>query len=111
GGHVLQKLHRLKEAKPVARELVDQRGLPFDFGLLSDVLMEQGKLEQAIEACQRMVDVRPDLHSYARGAHVRWLKGNVKGAQSLMRLAADAATPQDAEAGAWGHTWLAGYQF
>src|ERR1051326_4153510 len=86
-GHVLHNLHKFKEAEPLARQLVAQRGLPFDFGLLSDVLMEQGKLDEAIEACQRMLDLRPDLHSYSRGAHLRWLKGDVRGAQELMRLA------------------------
>src|SRR6266436_3356503 len=73
-GHALHNLHRFKEAEPLARSLVAQRGLPFDFGLLSDVLMEQGKLDEAAGACQKMIDLRPDLHSYARGAHIRWLK-------------------------------------
>src|SRR6266478_9567345 len=110
-GHVLHNLHRFKEAEPLARSLVAQRGLPFDFGLLSDVLMEQGKLDEAASACQKMIDLRPDLHSYARGAHLRWLKGDIQGAEQLMRLAADAASAHDAEAAAWVHTRLAGYQF
>ncbi len=110
-GHVLHNLHRFKEAEPLAQELVTQRGLPVDFGLLSDVLMEQGKLPEAIEACQKMVDLRPDLHSYARGAHLRWLKGNVQGAAELMRLAAGAASPLDSESAAWVNIRLAGYEF
>jgi len=110
-GHVLHNLHRFKEAEPLAQELAAQRGLPFDFGLLSDVLMEQGNLEEAIAACQKMVDLRPDLHSYARGAHLRWLKGDVAGAEKLMRLAASAASPQDSESAAWVNTRLAGYEF
>ncbi len=110
-GHVLHNLHRFKEAEPLARELVARRGLPFDFGLLGDVLMEQGNLAEAIEACQKMVDLRPDLHSYARGAHLRWLKGNLAGAEKLMRMAASAASPQDPESAAWVTTRLAGYEF
>jgi tetratricopeptide (TPR) repeat protein len=110
-GHVLHNLHRFKEAEPLARNLVSNRGLPFDWGLLSDVLMEQGKLDEAADACQKMVDLRPDLHSYARGAHLRWLKGNVRGAANLMRMAAGAATPQDRESAAWVNTRLAGYEF
>ena len=110
-GHALHNLHRFSEAEPLARELVAARGLPFDFGLLSDVLMEQGKLEEAIAACQKMVDLRPDLHSYARGAHLRWLRGNLAGAAELMRLAAGAASPLDAESAAWVNTRLAGYEF
>jgi tetratricopeptide (TPR) repeat protein len=110
-GHVLHNLHRFKEAEPLARSLVAQRGLPFDFGLLSDVLMEQGKLDEAAVACQKMIDLRPDLHSYARGAHIRWLKGNVTGARDLMAMAASAASPRDPESAAWINTRLAGYQF
>src|SRR5258708_37371443 len=32
-GHVLQSLHRFKEAEALARELVERRGLSFDYGL------------------------------------------------------------------------------
>ena len=110
-GHVLQNLHKFKEAEPVAQELVARRGLPFDFGLLGDVFMEQGRLDEALVAYQRMLDLRPDLHSYSRGAHVRWLKGDVEGAAELMSLAASAATPLDTESAAWVNTRLAGYQF
>jgi tetratricopeptide (TPR) repeat protein len=110
-GHVLHNLHRFKEAEPLARQLAVQRGLPADFGLLADVLMEQGKLDEAMTACQKMLDLRPDLHSYARGAHLRWLKGNVAGAESLMSMAASAASPLDPESAAWVNTRLAGYQF
>jgi tetratricopeptide (TPR) repeat protein len=73
--------------------------------------MEQGRLEEAVAACQKMLDLRPDLHSYARGAHLRWLKGNVEGAGKLMRLASAAASPQDSESAAWVNTRLAGYEF
>jgi len=110
-GHVLHNLHRFKEAEPLARSLIAQRGLPFDFGLLSDVLMEQGKLDEAAVACQKMIDLRPDMHSYARGAHIRWLKGNVTGARDLMAMAAAAAGPRDPESAAWVNARLAGYQF
>src|SRR5262249_47661397 len=92
-GHVLHNLHKFKEAEPIAQELVVRRGLPCDFGLLGDVLMEQGKLDNALAAYQRMLDLRPDLHSYARGAHLRWLKGDVEGAIELMSLASSAASP------------------
>ena len=110
-GHVLHNLHQFKEAETLARELISKRELPFDFGLLSDALMEQGKLEEAFEACQKMIDLRPDLHSYARGAHLRWLKGDLHGAKKLMSMAADAASPRDPDSAAWVFTRLAGYQF
>lgn len=110
-GHVLQNLHRFKEAEPLAIDLAARRGAPADFGLLGDVLMEQGRLGEAIAAYQQMVDLRPDLHSYARVAHLRWLKGDVEGAVAAMTLAVGASSPMDSESAAWVHTRLAGYQF
>ena len=41
-GHVLISFHRFAEAESIARELVSQRTLAFDYGLLGDALMEQG---------------------------------------------------------------------
>jgi len=110
-GHVLQNLHRFKESEKLARRLVEQRGLSFDYGLLGDALMEQGKLNEAIEAYQRMIDLKPDLHAYARAAHMRWLKGDLTGAIEAMQLAVDAASAQDAESAAWVNTRLAFYEF
>ena len=105
--HVLQNLHRFKESETLARRLVQQRGLSFDYGLLGDALMEQGKLSDAVEAYQRMMNLKPDLRAYARAAHMRWLKGDLEGAIEAMQLAVSAASPQDAESAAWVNTRLA----
>jgi tetratricopeptide (TPR) repeat protein len=109
--HVLQNLHRFKESETLARRLVQRRGLSFDYGLLGDALMEQGKLNEAVEAYQRMMNLKPDLRAYARAAHLRWLKGDLTGAIEAMQLAVDAASPQDAESAAWVNTRLAFYEF
>ena len=92
--HVLQNLHRFKESETLARRLVQQRGLSFDYGLLGDALMEQGKLSDAVEAYQQMMNLKPDLRAYARAAHMRWLKGDLEGAIEAMQLAVSAASPQ-----------------
>jgi tetratricopeptide (TPR) repeat protein len=110
-GHVLHNLHRFKEAEPLARELVARRGLSFDYALLGDALMERGRLGEAVAAYQSMMDLRPDLHSYARGAHIRWLKGDLPGALDLMHLAASASSPLDPESAAWVHTRAAFYRW
>ncbi|HET9418407.1 MAG TPA: tetratricopeptide repeat protein, partial [Chthoniobacterales bacterium] len=110
-GHVLHNLHRFKESETLARQLVEQRGLNFDYGLLGDALMEQGKLNEAVAAYQQMMNLKPDLHAYARAAHMRWLKGDLAGAIEVMQLAVDAASPLDAESAAWVNTHLASYQF
>jgi tetratricopeptide (TPR) repeat protein len=109
--HVLQNLHRFKESEALARRLVQQRGLSFDYGLLGDALMEQGKLGDAVEAYQRMMNLKPDLRAYARAAHMRWLKGDLAGAIEAMELAVSAASPSDAESAAWANTRLAFYEF
>jgi tetratricopeptide (TPR) repeat protein len=109
--HVLQNLHRFKESESLARILVEQRGLSFDYGLLGDALMEQGKLSDAVEAYQQMMNLKPDLRAYARAAHMRWLKGDLEGAIEAMQLAVSAASPSDAESAAWVNTRLASYEF
>lgn len=110
-GHVLHSLHRFKQAEAIARELVQRRGLSFDYALLGDALMEQGKTSEAIVAYQKMLDLRPDLHSCSRAAHMRWLKGDLDGAIELMCVAVSAASPRDASSAAWVYTRLAGYRF
>lgn len=108
--HALQSLHRFAEAETVARELVSLRERPFDYGVLGDILIDQGKLREGAAAYQKMVDLRPDLQSYARAAHVRWLTGDLAGAIELMNLATRASSPNDPDARAWAFTRLALYQ-
>ncbi len=110
-GHVLHNLHHFQEAEPIARKLVARRGLAFDYGLLGDVLLEQGHLAEAVSAYQKMMDLKPDLHSYARAGQLRWLKGDVSGALEALQMAAQAASPLDPESAAWIHTRLAQLRF
>src|SRR6266516_802279 len=109
--HVLQNLHRFNESEGLARRLVEQRGLSFDYGLLGDALMEKGLLNDSTEAYQQMMNLKPDLQGYARAAHMRWLKGDLAGAIEAMQLAVSAASPNDAESAAWVNTRLAFYEF
>ena len=109
-GHVLHSLHRFAEAESAARELVKQRGLAFDFGLLGDALLEQGKLDEAAAAYQRMMELKPGPQAYSRAAHLRWLKGDTEAARALMRLSAQASGQGDAEASAWAWSKLALYE-
>ena len=105
-GHILHGLHEFKEAESIARKLVAIRNQALDQGLLGDVLMEQGRLEEAVVAYQRMVNRRPDLQSYTRVAHLRWLKGDLAGAIEVMQLAVSAGSPREAEPAAWAYTRL-----
>jgi tetratricopeptide (TPR) repeat protein len=108
-GHILQSLHKFKEAEPIVRKLIKFRGESADQGLLGDVLMEQGKAGEAIIAYQNMVNLRPDLQSYTRIAHLRWLKGDLVGAIEVIELAVTGASPREPEPGAWAYTRMGIY--
>ena len=107
---MLHQLHRFHEAEQIARRLTVKREFVLDYGLLGDVLMEQGRLTEAAQAYQKMIDIKPFYQSFTRAAHLRWLKGDLEGAIELMRKAIAAASPRDPESIAWAHTRLAGYE-
>lgn len=109
-GHALQSLHHFADAERVARQLVAERGLSFDFGLLGDVLVDRGALDEAIENYQRMMNLKPDGHAYSRAAHVRYLRGDLPGALEAMLVAARASSPRNRESFAWTWAKLASYQ-
>ena len=109
-GHILHQLHRFGEAEAIARRLVTAREFVLDFGLLGDALMEQGRLAEAADAYQKMIDLKPFYQSYTRAAHLRWLKGDLDGAVRLMSSAVKAASPRDPESIAWGYSRLAAYE-
>jgi tetratricopeptide (TPR) repeat protein len=108
-GHVRHQQHRFAEAEALGRTLVVSRGLALDFALLGDALMEQGRLAEAADAYQHMIDIKPYYQSYTRAAHLRWLRGNLDGAIDLMQKAVSAASPRDPEAVVWARTRLADY--
>jgi tetratricopeptide (TPR) repeat protein len=107
--HALHNLHRFAAAEQVARQLVTDAGSPADFALLSDVLIEQGRIADGVVALQRMVDLRPGVEAFTRIAHVRWLKGDLRGADEAMESALRAGSADDRETRAWVLTRLAGF--
>lgn len=109
-GHILQSLHKFKDGESIARKLVTIRNEAFDYGLLGDVLMEQGRLKEAVGAYQKMIELRPDLQSYTRVAHMRWLKGDLDGAIEVTRMAVTSGSPRDPEPTAWAYTRLGIYE-
>lgn len=95
--------HRFADAeREVRRVLAAHKDDVQAWGILSDALLEQGDYEGAAEAAQHMVDLKPNLPSYSRAAHLRWLHGDVEGAKQIWRLAIDAGNdPRDPEPRAW----------
>lgn len=109
-GHIYHALHRFHDAEMVARKLTQQREFVFDYALLGDALMEQGKLAPAIDAYQKMVNLKPCLQTYSRVAYMRWLKGEVPGAVQASLLAVSGGSPNEPEPVAWAYTRLAFYE-
>ena len=60
------------------------------YGVIVDALVELGRYEAAERVLQRMVDLKPNLDSYARVSYIRELHGDQDGAIDAMRLAASA---------------------
>lgn len=75
-------------------------------GLLGDAALEMGDYDQAVEHYQKMLDLRPDLASYSRGAQVLWITGNQRKAIWMMDKAVNAGAPY-AENTAWARAQLA----
>lgn len=103
-GHVYEALHRFGDAEKIARGLVARRQFVFDYALLGDALMEQGRLTEAVDAYQAMVDLKPCLQTYSRVAQLRWLKGDLPGALEMAKVAAAAGSPREPEPTAWALT-------
>ena len=70
------------------------------YGLMGDADVEMGQYDQAYKHYQQMLDVRPDISSYSRGAHLLWLTGDDRKAVWLMMKAVKTGAPY-AENTAW----------
>ena len=76
------------------------------YGLLGDAALEMGDYEEAFTHYQKMLDIRPDLASYSRGAHLLFVTGDTRRAMVLMHKAIAAGAPY-AENTAWCRAQLA----
>ena len=94
--------HEFRQALATAERLRAQRpDDPRVYGLLGDAHVELGEYDQAVEAFQQMVDLRPNLASYSRAAYMRELFGDPQGATELMAMAVRAGNGRDPEPLAW----------
>lgn len=100
-GHVRHALHDFAAAETIARQLVEARGMFLDHGLLGDVMLDCGRLDEAAQSYQRMIDLKPGLQSYARAAELRWRRGDVAACRELLATAVSAGSRRDPESLAW----------
>ncbi len=98
------QFHAARNLAEQAQALNPDRALIY--GVLGDALVELGEYPQAVAIVQRMVDLRPDLSSYARVSYLRELHGDIPGAVDAMQRAVRAGGPA-AENAAWSQTQLA----
>ncbi|HEY3117794.1 MAG TPA: tetratricopeptide repeat protein, partial [Chloroflexota bacterium] len=66
------------------------------YSVVIDALVELGRYDEAVQAAQQMVNLRPDQASYSRISYLRELNGDVDGAIDAMRIAVASGAP-DAE--------------
>ncbi len=99
---VFLEQHAFADAKDAASRLLledaDDLGA---LGIKSDAALELGQFDEALTAAQKMMDLKPDLASYARAAHLRWLQGDAEAAKKIYRASFDARDPRDPEPYAW----------
>jgi tetratricopeptide (TPR) repeat protein len=109
---VLLGKHEFAAALDLARALNKQA--PDDllvYGFLTDAHAELGDYDEAEEACQWMLDLRPgNIPGLTRAAYLRELFGDLDGASELMREAYDRTPPAEVEDRAWLLTQLAHLQ-
>jgi tetratricopeptide (TPR) repeat protein len=85
--------HNFATVVDLSRRLIGTAPLDaWNWGTLGDAYIELGDYGQAADAYQKMVNLRPDLASYNRAAHFRYLNNDVKGAIASMQLAINAGS-------------------
>lgn len=103
--------HQFREALQIG-----QRAQPLDpydsslYGILGDAQIELGEYPDAFATFQKMVDLRPDLTSYARVSYARELRGDRSGAIEAMQEAVLSGAP-DSEAVNWARVQLGNLYF
>ena len=95
--------HEFAAAREEAQKL-NQR-MPDDvmvYGFLTDANIELGNYEEAEDAAQLMLDLRPgNLPGLTRAAYLRELFGDLDGSVELMNMAFQSTPPSEAEDRAW----------
>jgi tetratricopeptide (TPR) repeat protein len=82
----------------------------YAYGVIADAQVELGQYSEAVDTLQAMVNLHPDMSSYARISYLRELHGDNSGALEMMQSAVDAGVPHS-ESTAWTRTQLGNLYF
>ena len=87
-------LHDFAAAKETAQKAMTLN--PYNavvVGCMVDANVELGNYEEAVQMCDKMIGIRPDLRSYSRVSYLREIHGDLNGAIDAMQLAIGAGYP------------------
>ncbi len=104
---VLLSMHQFKDALETANQglAISQHNAGI-WGALVDAHVELGNYKDAVAACDRMINLRPDLRSYSRASYLRQIHGDNQGAIEAMKMATESGVP-GVEATEWARVQLA----
>lgn len=103
---VLLSLHQFEEALTVAEQAykISQHNAQL-LGALVDAHVELGNYTEAVQYCDMMIQLRPDIRSYSRVSYLRQIHGDYPGAIEAMKMAVEAGLP-GAESTEWARVIL-----
>lgn len=94
--------HKFRDALETAKRARSLRPADaWNYGVIGDASLELGEYEDAFDAFDTMVGLRPGASAYSRVAYARELRGNLPGALRAMQMATEATSAHDPEAQAW----------
>lgn len=110
-GSLALSRHQFAEALEWAERSLAINGVnPDAYGVLGSAQAELGRYSDATNSFQTMVDLKPNLASYANVAYIRKLSGDTVGAIQAMKSAVTAA-PGGNENSAWANNEVAEIYF
>lgn len=105
---LLVTYHQFHEAIVAARKAQQVRqNMPDSYIALIDALNEIGDYPAALDAAQKLMDLRPDAISYSQASRLRALYGDTPGAIEAMQTALRSADARNPESTAWYQLQLA----
>ncbi len=103
---VLLSMHQFEAGLKTANEAfaISQHNAQL-MGALVDANVELGNYKEAVNICDQMINLRPDIRSYSRVSYLRQIYGDMPGAIEAMKLAVEAGAP-GAESTEWARIIL-----